>query len=51
MVSVPSLPDKKCFGIAETSLKDRFRNHTRDFCHRRYVNCTDLSKYKCKLKD
>ena len=51
MVSAPSLPDKKCFGIAETPLKDRFRNHTRDFCHKRYVNGTDLSKYKCKLKD
>ena len=51
MVSVPSKPDKKYFVVAETSLKDRFRNHTRDFCHKKYVNSTELSKYMWKLKD
>ena len=28
-VSASSKPDKKYFGIAKTSFKDRFRNHTR----------------------
>ena len=51
MVSAPSKPDKKYFGIAETSFKDRFRNHARDFRHKKYVNSTELSKYMWKLKD
>ena len=45
VVSAPSKPDKKYFGIVETSFKDRFRNHTTDFCHKKYVNGTELSKY------
>ena len=51
VVSEPSKPDNKYFGISETSFKDRFRNHTRDFCHKKYVNSTELSKYMWKLKD
>ena len=47
----PSKPDKKNFGDAETSFEDRFRNHTRDFCHKKYVNGTELSKCMWKLKD
>ena len=50
-VSAPSKPDKKYFGIAETSFKDRFRNHITDFRHKKYVNSTELSKYMLKLKD
>ena len=42
VVSIPSKSDKKYFVIAETSFKDRFRNHTRDFRHKRYVNSTEL---------
>ena len=45
VVSVPSKPDKKYFGIAETSFKDSFRKQTRDFRHKRYVNKTKLSQY------
>ena len=33
--AAPSKPDKKYFGIAETSFKDRFRNHTRVFCRKK----------------
>ena len=33
------------------SFKYRFRNHTRKFCHEKYVNSTLLSKYVWKLKD
>ena len=51
VVSAPSKPDKKYFGIAETSFKDRFRNHTREFRHKKYVNSTELSKYMWKLKE
>ena len=36
---------------AETSFKDHFRNHTRDFRHKKYVNRTELSKYMWKSKD
>ena len=51
VVSAPSKPDNKYFGIAETTFKDCFRNHTRDFHHKKYVNSTELSKYMRKLKD
>ena len=51
VVSAPSKPDKKYFGIAETSFKDHFRNHTRDFHHKKYVNSTELFKYMWKLKE
>ena len=49
VVSARSKPGKKYFGIAETSFKDRFRNHTREFCHKRYVSSPELSKYTWKL--
>ena len=51
VVSAPSKPDKKYFGIEEISSKDCFRNHTGDFRHKNYVNSTELSKYMWKLKD
>ena len=35
VVSAPSKPDKNNFGIAETSFKDRFRNHTKDLRHKK----------------
>ena len=51
MVSAPNKPDMKYFAIPETSFKDCLRNHTRDFCHKNYVNSTELSKYMWKLGD
>ena len=51
VVSAPSKLDKKYFGIAETAFKDGFRNNTRDFHHKKYVNSTELSKYMWKLGD
>ena len=51
VVSAPSKPDKKYFGIAQTSFKNCFKNHTRDFRHKKHVNSTDVSKYMWKLKD
>ena len=43
VISAPGKPDKKFFGIAKTSFKDCFRNHTRDFCHKKYDSSTELS--------
>ena len=34
VASALSKPDKKYFGITDTSFKDRFRNHARDFHHK-----------------
>ena len=51
MITAPSKSDKKYLGIAKTSFKDRFRNHARDYCHKKYVSSTELSKYMWKLKD
>ena len=51
LVSANNKSDKKYFGIAETSFIDRFRNHTRDFHHKKYGSSTELSKYIWKLKD
>ena len=43
--------DKKFyFGLADTLLKERYRNHTRDFKHKQYQNCTKLAKYIWQLK-
>ena len=39
---------KKCLAVAEITFKERFRNHTRGFRHRKYVKSTDLSR---RLKD
>ena len=38
VVSAPIKPDKKYFGIAETTFKEYFRNHTRDFQNKKHVN-------------
>ena len=38
-------------GVCETPFKDRFRNHTKDFNHRKYNKSTELSKYIWELKD
>ena len=51
IVSTTNKPDKKYFGMYETPFKDRYRNHTRDFRHKKYVNSTELSKYFWKLKE
>ena len=38
------------YGLAESSYKERFRNHTNLFNHRRYQNETELSKNIWTLK-
>ena len=37
--------DKKYLGAAETSFKERYGNHAQDFKHKKYMKCTELSKY------
>ena len=32
-------------GASETTFKERFRNHIRDYKHKKYEKCTELSKY------
>ena len=44
VVSAPSKRDKKYFGIAGTSFKHSFRNHTRDFRYKKYANSPKFSK-------
>ena len=41
---------KRYLGASETPFKERFRNHTRDFKHKKYDKCTELSKYIWSLK-
>ena len=38
------------FGLADTTFKERYRNHTRDFRHQKYENSTELAKYIWQLK-
>ena len=38
------------FGLACTPFKERYRNHTRNFKHEKYENCTELAKYIWQLK-
>ena len=42
---------KKYLGAAETSFKERYSNHTRDFKDKKYMKCTVLSKYIWNLKN
>ena len=36
---------KRYFIASETPFKERFSNHTRDFKHKKYDRCTELSKH------
>ena len=38
------------FGLADTTFKERYRNHIRDFKHEKYENSTELAKYIWQLK-
>ena len=35
---------RKYIGLAFKSFKERYRNHTNDFNHKKYVNNTELAK-------
>ena len=36
--------------LADTTFKERYRNHIRDFKHEKYENSTELAKYILQLK-
>ena len=38
------------FRLVDTPFKERYKNHTRDFKHDTYENCTELAKYIWQLK-
>ena len=42
---------KSYFGLTETTFKDKFGKHARDFKDKKYSNSTELSKYISYLKD
>ena len=41
---------KRYLGASETPFMERFSNHKRYFKHKKYQNCTELSKYIWSLK-
>lgn len=41
---------KFCFGLADTSVKERYRNKARDFTHETYEISNKLAKYICQLR-
>ena len=42
--------EKFYFGLADTTFKERYRNHIRDFKHEKYENSTELAKYLWQLR-
>ena len=42
--------EKFYFGSADTTFKERYRNHIRDFKHEKYENSTELAKYLWQLR-
>ena len=42
---------KKYLGVAESSSKERYNNHVRGFKHKKYMKCTELSKYIWNLEN
>ena len=50
MVNKSNDEEKFYFGLADTTFKERYRNHIRDFKHEKYENSTELAKYMWQLK-
>ena len=42
---------KKYLGAADASFKEKYRNQTRDFKHKKYMKCTKLSQRISSLKN
>ena len=42
--------EKFYFGLVNTTFKERYRNHVRDYKHEKYENSTELAKYIWQLK-
>ena len=43
--------NKFYLGVTETPFKERFRNHEKEFTHKKHRNSTEFSKYIWQLKD
>ena len=50
MIKNSSDEGKFYFGWANTTFKERYKNHIRDFKHEKYENSTELAKYIWQLK-
>ena len=50
MINDSNDEQKFYFGLADTTFKERYRNHIRDFKHENYENRTELAKYSWQLK-
>ena len=44
MVNDSNDEEKIYFGLADTTFKEKYRNHIRDFKHEKYENSTKLAK-------
>ena len=42
--------EKRYFGLTNTTFKERYRNHIRDFKREKYENSTELAKYIWQLR-
>ena len=51
VTNTTNVEKKHYLGISFPPFKVRSRNHTRDFKHKRYMNCTELAKYVWRLKE
>ena len=45
-----NVEEKFYFRLADTTFKERYNNHNRDFKHGKYENSTELAKYIWQLK-
>ena len=50
MINDSNDEEKFYFELADTTSKERYRNHIRDFEHEKYENITELAKYIWQLK-
>ena len=50
MVNNSNDEEKFYFGLTDTTFKERYRDHNRDFKHEKYENSTELAKYIWQLK-
>ena len=50
MVNDSNDEEKFYFGLADTTFKERYNNHNRDFKHEKYENSAELAKYILQVK-
>ena len=50
VINDSNVEEKFYFGLADTTFKERYKNHIRDFKQDKYENSTELAKYIWQLK-